>query len=246
MMSLFFRKNSENAKKAVPEPDERRILIVDDDVLGCELMQFNLEQEGYLVDVYHSCDDAIDHDLTCYCLYIINVASETTEGMRLALYVKQRHSTARIPLIFSSAVDGEESVINGLDFGADDYLLKPFSMRELIARVNALLRRARMSTPSRPTTMSHHGLRIDTASKSVTLNGDPIPLDADEYDLLEFLVHNCNNIYDADVIFDNVWPDAEEVDDAMIDNLVQRLQRKLGHNSIYLVDRPGFGYGYVE
>ncbi len=248
-MSLFFKRNSEKIDKtaSVPSPsDNRRILIVDDDILGCELMQFSLEHDGYKVDVFKSCDEATGHDLSIYCLYIINVASETADGMHLAQYVKQRNATAHIPLVFCSSVDCEESVINGLDFGADDYLLKPFSMRELTARVNALLRRKRMSSPSKPRIISHHGLRLDTESKLASLNGDTIPLDADEYDLLEFLMHNRNNIYDADVIFDNVWPDSDVIDDALIDRLVSSLKNKMGHNSMYLVDRPGFGYGYVE
>ena len=248
-MSFFFKKNPEKVDKvasAAGPSEDRRILIVDDDILGCELMQFSLEHDGFLVDVFRSCDEATGHDLSVYCLYIINVASETTGGMHLAQYVKQRNATARIPLIFCSSVECEESVINGLDFGADDYLLKPFSMRELTARVNALLRRKRMSSPAKPRVISHHGLRLDTDAKMASLNGDTIPLDADEYDLLEFLMQNKNNIYDADVIFDNVWPDSDVVDDALIDRLVTSLKTKLGYNSMYLVDRPGFGYGYVE
>ncbi len=228
-MTLFFRKRSAKPNKTEAElsSEDRRILILDDDMMGCELMQFNLEHEGYKVDVFNSCDEAFDHDLSIYCLYIINVASETVNGMRLAQYVKQRTATAKIPLIFCSSVECEESIINGLDFGADDYLLKPFSMRELTARVNALLRRKRMSAPSKPAVILHHGLRLDTEAKTASINGDTIPLD-------------------ADVIFDNLWPEEPTVDDAMIDRLVRSLKSKIGHNSMYLVDRIGFGYGYVE
>lgn len=247
-MSLFFKKNIANSEMATSSKNDevRRILILDDDMMGCELMQFNLEHDGYKVDVFNSFDDAVDSDLTAYCLFIINVASETANGMLLAQYVKQRTVTSRIPLIFCSSVDCEESIISGLDFGADDYLLKPFSMRELTARVNALLRRKRISSPSKKRIVTHHGLKLDTEMKSASLNGDPIPLDVDEYDLLEFLMQNRNNIFDADVIFDNVWPDEEVVDDALIDRLVGNLQEKIGHNSIYLVKRRGFGYGYVD
>ncbi|MCM1504807.1 MAG: response regulator transcription factor [Muribaculum sp.] len=247
-MTLFFRKKSAKPSKIEAEThsEDRRILILDDDMMGCELMQFNLEHDGYKVDVFNSCDEAFDHDLSVYCLYIINVASEATNGMRLAQYLKQRGATSKIPLIFCSSVECEESIINGLDFGADDYLLKPFSMRELTARVNALLRRKRMSSPAKPAVILHHGLRLDTEAKSASINGDTIPLDSAEYNLLEFLLQNRNNIYDADVIYDNLWPEEETVDDAMIDRLVRSLKSKLGHNSMYLVDRLGFGYGYVE
>lgn len=248
-MSLFFNRNPEKVDKVVSAPsptEDRRILIVDDDILGCELMQFSLEHDGYRVDVFRSCDEAVGQDLSVYCLYIINVASEAADGMHFAQYVKWRNSTARTPMIFCSSVLCEESIVDGLDFGADDYLLKPFSMRELTARVNALLRRKRMSSSSKPKVIAHHGLRLDTDAKMASLNGDKISLDADEYGLLEFLMQNRNNIYDADVIFDNVWPDSDVVDDAMIDRLATSLKAKVGHNSMYLVDRPGFGYGYVE
>ena len=147
--------------------------------------------------------------------------------MDLAQYLKQRRTTARIPLIFCSTVEGEDSIIKGLDFGADDYLLKPFSMRELSARVNALLRR-------------------QGGKKTLSIRNEIVPVSGDEYDLLEFLVINRNNIFDADIIFDNVWPDSDNVDSAMIDSLIENLRSKLGPNSIYLVNRSGYGYGYVE
>lgn len=248
-MSLFFKRNPEKVDKdpsAQSPAEERRILIFDDDILGCGLMQFYLEYDGYVVDVFRSFDEAVGHDLSVYCLYIINVATETADGMHLARYVKRHDSTAGTPMIFCSSVGCGESVVDGLDFGADDYLLKPFSMRELTARVNALLRRMRMSSPSKPQVVSHHGLRLDTDAKTASLNGAAITLDADEYDLLEFLMLNRNEIYDADVIFDNVWPGSNTVDGTLIDRLVTSLKAKVGHNSIYLVDRPGFGYGYVE
>ena len=248
-MALFFNRNITKEKQqqtAAADKENRRILIVDDDLVGCELMQFSLEHEGFSVNIYHSCEEAIANDLSVYCLYIINVASEDIKGMDLAQYLKQRRTTARIPLIFCSTVEGEDSIIKGLDFGADDYLLKPFSMRELSARVNALLRRQRMSTPAKSDVVVHHGLRLDTVKKTLSIRNEIVPVSGDEYDLLEFLVINRNNIFDADIIFDNVWPDSDNIDSAMIDSLIENLRSKLGPNSIYLVNRSGYGYGYVE
>ena len=229
-MALFFNRNITKEKQqqtAAADKENRRILIVDDDLVGCELMQFSLEHEGFSVNIYHSCEEAIANDLSVYCLFIINVASEDIKGMDLAQYLKQRRTTARIPLIFCSTVEGEDSIIKGLDFGADDYLLKPFSMRELSARVNALLRRQRMSTPAKSDVVVHHGLRLDTVKKTLSIRNEIVPVS-------------------ADIIFDNVWPDSDNVDSAMIDSLIENLRSKLGPNSIYLVNRSGYGYGYVE
>ena len=233
-MALFFNRNITKEKQqqtAAADKENRRILIVDDDLVGCELMQFSLEHEGFSVNIYHSCEEAIANDLSVYCLFIINVASEDIKGMDLAQYLKQRRTTARIPLIFCSTVEGEDSIIKGLDFGADDYLLKPFSMRELSAKSDVVV---------------HHGLRLDTVKKTLSIRNEIVPVSGDEYDLLEFLVINRNNIFDADIIFDNVWPDSDNVDSAMIDSLIENLRSKLGPNSIYLVNRSGYGYGYVE
>lgn len=128
-----------------------RILIADDEPLVCELMQFNLEKEGFEVDVFRNVDEAYQADLPNYNLFIIDVMMNDMMGMHFAHHLKQTKSTTSIPLIFCTACDGESDIINGLNSGADDYILKPFSMKEMIARVNAVLRRHRMSTlPRRP------------------------------------------------------------------------------------------------
>lgn len=121
------------------------ICIADEETLISELMQYNLEASGYKVNVYHSVDSAMDGDLTAYDLFIIDVMMNDREGFDLARYLKQNIETQHTPLIFCSSRTNEDDIISGLDLGADDYILKPFPMKELLARVNSLLRRRRIT-----------------------------------------------------------------------------------------------------
>lgn len=121
--------------------ETKKICIADEELLISELMQYNLEQSGYNVSVYHSTSEAMDSDLSCFDLYIIDVMMEDKEGFELARYLKQNLKTMYTPLIFCSSRNNEDDVIDGLDLGADDYILKPFAMKELVARVNSLMRR---------------------------------------------------------------------------------------------------------
>ena len=128
--------------------ETNRIFIADEEPLVCELMQYNLEQAGYKVSVYHTTSEAMDSELTDFDLYIIDVMMEDKEGFELARYLKQNLETLRTPLIFCSSRNNEDDVINGLDLGADDYILKPFAMKELVARVNSIMRRRRITLNS--------------------------------------------------------------------------------------------------
>lgn len=128
--------------------ETNRIFIADEEPLVCELMQYNLEQAGYNVGVYHTTSEAMDSELTDFDLYIIDVMMEDKEGFELARYLKQNLETLRTPLIFCSSRNNEDDVINGLDLGADDYILKPFAMKELVARVNSIMRRRRITLNS--------------------------------------------------------------------------------------------------
>lgn len=118
-----------------------KIMIVDDDPLIRELMQFNLEKDGFSVDTYRDISSAYNSEPTDYSMFIIDAMMENKRGMDLAKYLKQNRATCNIPLIFCSSKDDENAVISGLDLGADDYVLKPFAMKEIIARIRAILRR---------------------------------------------------------------------------------------------------------
>ncbi len=131
------------------QTESYHICIADEDPLIAELMRYNLETSGYRVSVYHSTEEAMDSDIGSYDLYIIDVMMGDKNGLDFARYLKQNNATLRTPLIFCSSRNNADDVINGLDLGADDYVLKPFPMKELVARVNALLRRHRINNLGR-------------------------------------------------------------------------------------------------
>lgn len=131
------------------ETNNYKICIADEEPLISELMQYNLEQTGYKVTIYHSIDEAMDSDLTDFDLYIIDVMMGGKDGFELARYLKQNIETIQKPLIFCSSRNNEDDVIDGLDLGADDYILKPFAMKELVARVNSIMRRRRITLNKR-------------------------------------------------------------------------------------------------
>jgi len=123
-------------------PDNKlKLMIVDDDPLICELMQFNLQENGFSVDTFRDVASAYNAELTEYAMFIIDAMMENKGGMDLAKYLKQNRMTCNTPLIFCSSRDDENAVVSGLDLGADDYVLKPFAMKEIIARIGAILRR---------------------------------------------------------------------------------------------------------
>ena len=236
-------------KIATHDIKNSRILIADEDLLACDLMQYSLENEGYKVEVFHSAKEAMDRNLAGYSLFIIDMNLGDSSGIKLAYHLKQNKATARIPLIFCSTPDGD--VIGGLDFGADDYMLKPFSMREMTARVNALLRRCRIGASvaeysDRPAMISHNSLTMNLRERTTFIDNEPIKLGRDEYSLLEFLLSHKNRIFDADEIYDNAWPEKETVSEVYINNVLDRLRTKLGRYSHYLVTRYGYGYGFIQ
>lgn len=132
---------SHSHKTEALQDTPRRIFIADEDPLICELIRYNLEADGFTVSVFNNADDALDADFTLYDLFLIDITMDGLSGIKVAQYLKQNKMTSRTPLIFCASCSDEEAVIDGLDYGADDYILKPFSMKELKSRINKLLHR---------------------------------------------------------------------------------------------------------
>lgn len=124
--------------------EKTRILVIDDEESLCEILQFNLEVEGFLVDVAYNAEEALKKNLTQYSLILLDVMMGETSGFKLAQQLKRQPETAHIPIIFCTAKDSEDDTVIGLDIGADDYITKPFSIREVIARVKSVLRRSKI------------------------------------------------------------------------------------------------------
>lgn len=223
-----------------------RILVVDDERIMCELLQFNLENEGYAVNSCYSSEDALKLDLSSYNLFILDVMMGEMSGLKLANIIKERRETSHIPIIFCSAKDREDDVIAGLNSGADDYVKKPFSMREMIARVRTVLRRQTAVPPQPENKLRFKDLVIDMTAHTAKIAGEHIGLTRTEFDILALFMGNINRFYSRNEIFDHVWPEQVIVTDRTIDVNISRIRKKLGQYASHIVNRSGFGYGFVE
>lgn len=221
-----------------------RILVVDDEESLCEILQFNLESEGYEVTTANSAEEALKLDIGSFDLILLDVMMGQMSGTRMASLLKADPETAQIPIIFCTARDGEDDRVAGLDLGADDYIAKPFSVRELVARVKSVLRRTRHDDEAAEERIVYEGLCIDCRSKVCTLDGEPVQLTKKELEILMLLLSNRGRIFSREQILHRVWSDKVIVLDRTIDVNITRLRRKIGRYGDKIVTRQGYGYGF--
>ena len=222
--------------------EQKRILVVDDERDLCDILLFNLTKTGYVADATYSAEEAIEYCIADYDLLLLDVMMPGLSGFELAVRIKADERTARIPIIFLTAKDTEDDMLQGFGLGADDYVTKPFSVREVLARVKAVLNR----TSSQPSTgiISYEGLVIDFGSKSVTIDGEPASLTRTEYDLLRILLANRGQFFSHQELLEQVWPQDVIVIERTVDVNIARLRKKLNRYADCLVSRMGFGYSF--
>jgi DNA-binding response OmpR family regulator len=218
-----------------------RLLVVDDEEDLCEILQFNLESEGYEVDTANSAEEALKKDLNQYKLIILDVMMGGMSGFKLADKIKKDEQTVNLPIIFITAKDTENDMLTGFNLGADDYISKPFSIREVIVRVKAVLRRSN-GTKNQSDILTIDELTIDIAQKKVFLGGEPISLTKKEFELLHLLVSHPGRVYTREDMLKQVWTDEVFVLDRTIDVNITRLRKKLGTFGQHIVTRLGYGY----
>ena len=232
-----------------------RILVIDEEEAVCEILKFNLEKEGYEVDWAYSAEEALDMDLSGYSLFMVDIMMDQLSGYDFAKRVRNVTETEFTPILFCSALSNEDSVVKGLNIGADDYVTKPFVIDEVLARVRAILRRSGQATHRMPAVNERadyesdvifRTLRIDRNDKTVYLDGEELPLTRTEYDILLFFLIHRNRIYSREEIINQVWGDNVVVTNRTIDTNITRLRKKIGQYSNNLVTRQGFGYGFKE
>ncbi len=217
-----------------------RILVVDDEEDICAILKYNLSKEGYEVVTANSAEEVLTLDITSFKLLLLDVMMGGMSGFELTEKLKSDPKTARIPVIFITARDTEDDAVEGLDLGADDYISKPFSIREVISRVKAVLRR----TSTRPA--SDAGIFIDDEKKVVTVDGSAVALTRIEYEILKLLFTNKGKVFPREEILSKVWPDDVIVTDRTVDVNITRLRKKIGEYGDMIVSRHGFGYLYEE
>lgn len=223
--------------------NDYRILVVDDEEDLCEILKFNLENEGYLVDTANSAEEALKLDMTRYQLLLLDVMMGEISGFKMANMLKKDKKTASIPIIFITAKDTENDMVTGFNLGADDYISKPFSLREVIARVRAVLRRtASESTEEDVEMIAYRGLVLDENRKNVTINGESVALTKKEFEILSLLLKSPNRVFSREDILAKIWKDEVYVLDRTVDVNITRLRKKLGEYGQNVITRLGYGY----
>lgn len=223
--------------------NDYRILVVDDEEDLCEILKFNLENEGYEVDTAHSAEEALRTDLGNYHLILLDVMMGEISGFKMARMLKKEKKTADIPIIFITAKDTENDTMTGFNLGADDYISKPFSLREVIARVKAVLRRtAADSAGASARTIAYESLVIDAGRKKASVDGKETPLTKKEFEILSLLLQNKGRVFSREEILDRVWTDEVYVLDRTVDVNITRLRKKIGKYGKNIVTRLGYGY----
>ena len=227
-----------------------RILIVDDEETLCEVLKLNLENEGYDVDIAFSAEQALAYDLKNYSLILLDIMMGKISGIKMAKMLKADVATAEIPIIFCTARDSEDDMVMGLNLGADDYITKPYTVRNVIARVKSVLRRTILkksqTSPEKPNVLKAEGLRLDLEFKRCTVDGEEVKLTRKEYELLAYLISHRGQICSREQILSRVWNDEVVVLDRTIDVNITRLRSKIGPYGSYIVTRSGFGYGFRD
>ena len=230
-----------------------KILVVDDEQDLCEILQYNLETEGYEVDTANSAEEAMQMSLTDYSLLLLDIMMGEMSGFQMARRLKEQPATAHIPIIFITALDNEDSTVKGLNIGADDYIAKPISIKELKARVAAVLRRANSEkerdTASRQEdgeSVTYKTLSVDTSSKTVTLDGEKIALTKLEFELLLLFLRKPNKVFAREELLRRCWPSDTYVLDRTVDVNITRLRKKIGRYGKQIKTRFGYGYTFEE
>lgn len=266
-ISFFAKKRREKwrrlRKKALSLPREtiysmtdRRILVVDDEEDLCEILKFNLEMEGYTVDTAHSAEEALTMNPGSYHLLLLDVMMGEISGFRLANMLRKEPETATIPIIFITARDTENDTVTGFNLGADDYIAKPFAIREVLARVKAVIRRTSTfqtvssadgsdgakGTATYANRLAYETLVLDTELKQVTIDGLPIALTKKELEILALLLAHPGHVFSREAILSTVWEDDVLVLDRTVDVNITRLRKKIGKYGKYIVTRQGYGY----
>lgn len=220
-----------------------RILVVDDEQDLCEILKFNLETDGYTVEMANSAEEALEMNIESFNLLLLDVMMGGMSGFALAKQLKAEPATKDIPIIFLTARDTENDTVTGFNLGADDYISKPFSIREVLVRVRAVLRRtAEHNGVPQSNVISYQGLELNLDKKTVSIDGEDIPFTKTEFEILHLLLDEKGRVFSCQELIDRIWPKDVLVLDRTVDVNITRLRKKIGRFSKCIVTRLGFGY----
>jgi len=221
-----------------------RILLVDDDVDLCEILQFNMTREGYYTEVAHSAEEAIKRDLKSFDLILLDIIMGPLSGLEFARKIRNelRLST---PVIFISAKNSESDKLKGFSLEADDYVTKPFSLNELFMRVRAVLKRYPKRKSVVNSKIKFGGIELDTSLSRIFINDEYEELTKKECEILKLILFNPGRVFSREEILKQIWGNDSKVEVRTVDVHITRLRNKLGEFSFYLRNKAGLGY-YFE
>lgn len=226
-----------------------KILVVDDELDLCEILQYNLETEGYEVMTANSAEEALELPLHEFSLILLDVMMGEMSGFQMARKIKDNPATSQIPIIFITALDDEDNTVKGLNIGADDYIAKPLSMKEVKARIRAVLRRFNPPSQQREVTGStfcYGEIIVDLNTKTAKLDGEELALTKLEFELLSFFLRNPDKVFSREDLLARCWPQDVYVLDRTVDVNITRLRKKIGRYGKQIKTRIGYGYCFEK
>ena len=223
-----------------------RILVVDDEEDLCEILQFNLESEGYEVDTANSAEEGLKKLKSQHMLILLDVMMEDMSGFQMANKIRKELNND-VPIIFLTAKDTENDMLTGFNVGGDDYITKPFSLKAVMARVKAVIKRSAKSATAAESiidTFKYKSLQINYETKKVLVDNKEVQLTRKEYMILAFLTQSPQRFFTREQILSQVWDDDAYVIERSVDVHIARLRKKLGIIGENIINRTGFGYSF--
>ena len=223
-----------------------KILIVDDEQDLCEILQFNLESEGYEVDTANSAEEGLKKLNSQHMLILLDVMMEDMSGFQMANKIRKELNND-VPIIFLTAKDTENDMLTGFNVGGDDYITKPFSLKAVMARVKAVIKRSAKSATAAESiidTFKYKSLQINYETKKVLVDNKEVLLTRKEYMILAFLTQSPQRFFTREQILSQVWDEDAYVIERSVDVHIARLRKKLGIIGENIINRTGFGYSF--
>jgi len=219
----------------------KRILIVDDEEDLCEILQYNLSNEGYQTEIAHSAEEALKRSLAEFDLVLLDVMMGPMSGFKFADKLRKELKN-EVPVIFLTAKDTENDILTGFSLGADDYISKPFSINELTARVKAVLKRSYTDKVNNKSIIQFNGIDLDTVRKRLIINDERVELTKKEYEILRTLLENQGKVFSREDLLMRIWGQDVIVTERTVDVNITRLRNKLGSYGSSLKNKTGYGY----
>jgi len=219
----------------------QKILIVDDDRNICEILEFNLKNEGFDVDIALSAEEALKKLSGEFTIILLDVMMSGMSGYGMAETLRAKGN--QIPIIFLTAKDTENDMLTGFSVGGDDYIAKPFSIKEVVARIKAVIKRFQ-HLPKKNRKLIFNNIVIDLDTKDLTIDEKKITLTKTEFEILVLLAENSERMFTREQVIERVWKDTPMIVERTVDVHVTRLRKKLGEHASLIINRPGYGYRF--